>query len=325
MLKSITLRNFKSFGEEQTIPLEPITVLVGPNNSGKSNFMSVGRFMRNAERSELREAIVLEGGRDNLVYRPRRGDESTVIAWTSEDGLSEKVEILPPEQGKNAPYAMRDVKVNPFASSSSIHLRVDALREDAPVGADTVLASDGRGLAAVVSNWRGADLKRAKRLDDYVSARLKEIEHVLVRPAPKPGHARLLVQQGDGELFEASQLSDGVMYVLGLTVHMISAEAGQILFIEEPETGVHPRRLGEIVDLLRAVAYEGRQIIVSTHSPTLLNEFRREPESVVLFRRGDNGTSVCRLADMPDLVAALQLQDARPGDFLANGLFNESF
>jgi AAA15 family ATPase/GTPase len=44
MIRSITLQNFKSFGESQTVPLEPITVLVGPNNSGKSNFMSVGRF-----------------------------------------------------------------------------------------------------------------------------------------------------------------------------------------------------------------------------------------------------------------------------------------
>ena len=46
MLSSITLRNFKSFGEEQTIPLRPITVLVGPNNSGKSAFMNIGQFVR---------------------------------------------------------------------------------------------------------------------------------------------------------------------------------------------------------------------------------------------------------------------------------------
>lgn len=62
MLTSITLQNFKSFGEAQTVPLEPITVLVGPNNSGKSNFMSVGRFMRNAQVG-LGDAIVIEGGR----------------------------------------------------------------------------------------------------------------------------------------------------------------------------------------------------------------------------------------------------------------------
>jgi len=148
----------------------------------------------------------------------------------------------------------------------------------------------------VVSLWRGADLKRVKRLDDYVSARLTEIEHVLVHPSTTPGYARLHLQQKDGELFEASQLSDGVMYVLGLAVHMISADAGQILFIEEPETGVHPRRLGEVVDLLRTIADEGRQIIVSTHSPTMLDAFKDQPEAIVLFRRGASGTVVRTLA-----------------------------
>ncbi len=49
-----------------------------------------------------------------------------------------------------------------------------------------------------------------------VSARLREVEHVLVKPSP--GSMRLLVEQTDGETFEASQLSDGVMYVLGLAV-----------------------------------------------------------------------------------------------------------
>jgi AAA15 family ATPase/GTPase len=46
MLKSITLQNFKSFGDAQEVPLEPITVLVGPNNSGKSNLLSLGNFIR---------------------------------------------------------------------------------------------------------------------------------------------------------------------------------------------------------------------------------------------------------------------------------------
>lgn len=199
------------------------------------------------------------------------------------------------------------------------------LRRDSELRADSRLASDGSGLAAVVANWRGADLKRAKRLDEYVSARLREVEHVLVKPSPTPGSMRLIVQQIDGETFEASQLSDGVMYVLGLAVHLISADSGQILFIEEPETGIHPRRLGEVVDLLRTVADEGRQIIVSTHSPTMLDAFRTQPEAIVLFRRGPSGTVAHRLSDMPDLMRAFEEHDARPGEMLASGFFNDPF
>lgn len=39
MLKKIKLQNFKSFGEEQDIELAPLTLLYGPNSSGKSSII----------------------------------------------------------------------------------------------------------------------------------------------------------------------------------------------------------------------------------------------------------------------------------------------
>jgi len=70
MLTSITLQNFKSFGEEQTIPLRPITVLVGPNNSGESSLVSLGRFVRRIAATRVTTAVTEEGGWDNLLHRP---------------------------------------------------------------------------------------------------------------------------------------------------------------------------------------------------------------------------------------------------------------
>jgi hypothetical protein len=39
MLKEITIENFKPFGTEQTVPLAPITLIYGPNSSGKSSII----------------------------------------------------------------------------------------------------------------------------------------------------------------------------------------------------------------------------------------------------------------------------------------------
>jgi len=36
MIQELTIRNFKAIGAEQRIPLRPITLLFGPNSSGKS-------------------------------------------------------------------------------------------------------------------------------------------------------------------------------------------------------------------------------------------------------------------------------------------------
>jgi predicted ATPase len=49
MLKSLTLTNWKSFGEERnTLELSPLTLLVGPNASGKSNALDALRFLQGA-------------------------------------------------------------------------------------------------------------------------------------------------------------------------------------------------------------------------------------------------------------------------------------
>jgi hypothetical protein len=66
MLKSITLKNFKSFGNPQEVPLEPITVLVGPNNSGKSNLLSVGALVRSILGIPAGAVGVLDGIRHAL-------------------------------------------------------------------------------------------------------------------------------------------------------------------------------------------------------------------------------------------------------------------
>jgi predicted ATPase len=90
VLTSITLQNFKSFGEEQKIPLEPISVLVGPNNSGKSNLVSLARFVRNAATGGVDSAIEQEGGADFLVRRPATGNKLMRIEWHTDEGTEDE-------------------------------------------------------------------------------------------------------------------------------------------------------------------------------------------------------------------------------------------
>jgi predicted ATPase len=60
-IKKITLKNFKSF-KELSINLNNFNVLVGANNSGKSNFIQVFRFIKDLVKYGLDKAISLQGG-----------------------------------------------------------------------------------------------------------------------------------------------------------------------------------------------------------------------------------------------------------------------
>jgi predicted ATPase len=60
-INSIRLKNILSFGnEEQEIELQPLNVLIGPNASGKSNFVEVFRFLQALPADPNR--VIREGG-----------------------------------------------------------------------------------------------------------------------------------------------------------------------------------------------------------------------------------------------------------------------
>ncbi len=94
-------------------------------------------------------------------------------------------------------------------------------------------------------------------------------------------------------------ISEGTLRVLALCAIAANPWTGSLIAFEEPENGVHPRRLELIAQLLTALAMDqGRQIIVTTHSAlfcdAILKEAHRYPDEIALLnvRRGANGTEV---------------------------------
>lgn len=67
-LRRVKLRNFKSIGECQ-VELRPLTLLVGRNGAGKSNFLDALRFVVDALRTSLDHAIRDRGGIDDVRRR----------------------------------------------------------------------------------------------------------------------------------------------------------------------------------------------------------------------------------------------------------------
>ena len=82
----------------------------------------------------------------------------------------------------------------------------------------------------------------------------------------------------------AEYLSDGILYFLALLCVVHQPYPPPILLLEEPEKGIHPRRIREVMDLLFALAEEKKiQIILTTHSTFVVDEFTDVPENVTVF------------------------------------------
>ena len=78
LVNSVTIENFRCFGDRQTVPLAPLTLLVGPNSTGKTSFMALIRAMwdvafRNEVPNFMEEPYNL-GSFQDIAHR--RGDSS---------------------------------------------------------------------------------------------------------------------------------------------------------------------------------------------------------------------------------------------------------
>ena len=122
------------------------------------------------------------------------------------------------------------------------------------------------------------------------------------------GEVELSLREG-GVSIPARVLSEGTLRLLGLLALAGAGEAPTLVGFEEPENGVHPRRIEVIAELLRTRRRLGRtQYIVTTHSPTLLD---RLPEaSLFVARRGRVGTTIDRFSTWGPLGRKSATRDA---------------
>ncbi|MBI4676022.1 MAG: ATP-binding protein [Elusimicrobia bacterium] len=124
------------------------------------------------------------------------------------------------------------------------------------------------------------------------------VEDLTVDLDKRRGTLDILFRQG-GVDYSSRIISEGTLRVLALCAIAVNPWGGSLFAFEEPENGVHPRRLDLIVQLLLSLALEqGRQVVVTTHSPlfcdAVLKGARSRPGDIGLFnvRRDGQATVV---------------------------------
>ena len=95
----------------------------------------------------------------------------------------------------------------------------------------------------------------------------------------------------------ATRLSDGTMRFIVLLTILCHPQPPELICIEEPELALHPDAMPLLAELLRH-ASERTQVIVTTHSPDLVDQFTVDPGAIVICERGfDGDTQFKRLTE----------------------------
>lgn len=96
------------------------------------------------------------------------------------------------------------------------------------------------------------------------------------------------------QYFDASSLSDGTLRFIGLATLFLQPNIYRpsVILVDEPELGLHPYAITMLASLVKA-ASEKTQVILSTQSPFLLDQF--QPEDVLVADRVNDSTNLTRL------------------------------
>ncbi len=196
----------------------------------------------------------------------------------------------------------------------------ERMRADSPVKEVRHIGLMGEELAPFLNTLKALAPRQFSAVEKALHTILPNVQGIDVK-VNDLGEVELMLKE-NGVAVPARILSEGTLRILGLLALAGVKEQPSLIGFEEPENGIHPRRIQLVAELLQTRARTGgTQHIVTTHSPILPDLIPdtslfvcRRPGGVTriepfttwgpIFRRDDIDTA---LADVEDLTPSERL------------------
>lgn len=260
---------------------------------------------------EWRESV-LEGRRTSEFISTERQDDQLIVRM-HQDGRSGRLLTRPAaalprtmlSTVQTGEYPTALLARREMQSWRLLQLESSALRRPDEFRATPRMGANGAHMAATLyqlarkpsgngqpNGKSSAALSAAvyAQVANRLSTLLEDVREIIIDRDESRELFTLLVRSRDGTLHPARDLSDGTLRFLALAVMEFDRQSGGVLCLEEPENGIHPRRIPVMLQLLQDIATDTdeacdeanplRQVIVNTHSPAV---FQQVPEDSILL------------------------------------------
>ena len=138
------------------------------------------------------------------------------------------------------------------------------------------LNRDGSNIAAVLEKLEKNNELR-EQIIEWMSLIVPEMKKVSVKTQNIDSSKGLFFEEDSGNRFPTHMVSDGTIYALCLLVAVLTrVKQPGITIIEEPERGLHPKAISELIDFIREHASPHHPIILTTHSESVVRSLELE-------------------------------------------------
>lgn len=330
-LQHIELSGFRSI-KQLSLDLSPLNILIGANGAGKSNFISFFKFMNKLLEKELQLHVRTQlNGADRTLYFGRKVTDKltidlhfrpnsyrTTLVPTNDDTLvfasefalfhgnevgyaggtksrplagagAQETGLPQPGSATPAQYVaayLQDWKVYHFHDTSD----TAKVKGTYSIHATERLMSQGENLAAFLNHIK--DTENYQRIVRTVQRVAPYFSDFIFQPEANDMIRLRWKHKGSDDYFDGTMLSDGTLRFICMTTLLQQPSLPTMILLDEPELGLHPFAMQLLAGMMRS-ASENTQIIASTQSVTLANQFSWE--DMVIVDQDSNGSQFRRL------------------------------
>ncbi|TVT40296.1 AAA family ATPase [Hymenobacter setariae] len=328
MLTSIRIQNFRSI-RDASVKLGQVNLFIGPNNSGKSNFLKGIEFLNYAidnvfhRHKEARDIFASIITRSKEFIPPEIRSINYGINFEREDidpihfavgqggivglldtNLSKVTQILASNEEMPGFYPKKNrsiLALRHYLKDSYIFKPDPAkFQNSSTIVYEYKVAADGSNLVSFIFDLSQNHKSRFRRLEQDLSQCNEELVSISTPADPnESGRFKLKFFDKKEIGYWAEEVSEGVLYFLALLCIIHQPDPPKILLLEEPEKGIHPRRIKEVIDFIFELArLRDIQIILTSHSPYVVDHFADIPECISVFDRENGETVIHNAADL---------------------------
>lgn len=309
MLTKLHIQNFKSL-KEVTLDLQPVNLLIGPNNSGKTNLLKAveflweqrldgiktDKFLQDCFKHENVEILIrAEAFGQSYLGKCKLNNTTKSVECQRYYNFKEEREV------SSTPELFKLTKI-----LDTIQLyRPNPLKftEAEPIISSVTIHEDVSNLVPFLETLRDEYRENFAQIEGDIRKCLPEFQDIrfkTVAPTTNSNDKRTFKKWGlfsevSKMTYWAEELSEGVLYFVALLCIINQPNPPQLLLLEEPERGIHPRRIKEVMDFIFNLSQsKGIQVIMTSHHPYVLNEFEDIPEAVFVFDKDEDGATQVR-------------------------------
>lgn len=257
---------------------------------------------------DLEESLSING--KPIIERPRGRSPRLTRHDTSAD-IPRDVSALILGPGPIRSYLLniRVFRFDPFGAKEP-----DAHGADA-----SELDPHGRNLATMLAGLEKDPLIR-EQITDWMGLLVPGMEQVATEQQRLDRRTVITFkEEGVKAHFPANLISDGTVYALCIMTAVLSRAQGRgITIIEEPERGIHPKAIAELVGLMRECASAEHPVFITTHSESVVREAK--PDELWVVNKLGGKTAMKNAGGLCGDLEGLNLDKAWLMNFFDGGL-----